>query len=234
MKRLSVLILVFAVAFAIFLVGPPFLSRLTFTPYPLMKVADVFDILTPLVLLPLYWLLFRMGQPKPVNISGMVIFFALAAFWAQGQGMHLSANSINHLLKGMENTDIYRLTHFYDEVLSHYLRDIGVVGLSTFLIVRSWQKPFAEGQGVLWSPILAGIIHGFTFFLVVIESGTAPLGVTFAVLAAVFGLVRGRKGVSQRPVAAFFFISYIVAALFFTGWGIYWRGLPQFSEVGLI
>lgn len=234
MKRLSILILVFAVAFAIFLVGPPFLSKLAFPPYPLMKVADVFDILTPLVLLALYWLLFRVGQPKPVNMSGMVVFFILAALWAQGQGMHLSANSIDHLLKGMENTDIYLLTHFYDEVLSHYLRDIGIVGLSAFLIMRSWKHPLPKSTESSGHTILAGLIHGFTFFLIVIESGTAPLGVTFAVLVAVFGLVWGRKGMSQRPVATFFFISYIVAALFFIGWGIYWQGLPQFSEVGLI
>ena len=49
-----------------------------------------------------------------------------------------------------------------------------------------------------------------------------------------FGLIWGRKGMSQRPVATFFFVSYLVATLFFIGWGIYWRGLPQFSEVGLI
>jgi hypothetical protein len=224
----------FAIAFALFLLGPPFLSKLTFQPYPLMTVADVFDILTPLVLLSLYWLLIRVGQPKPVNIAGMAIFFVLAALWAQGQGMHLSANSIDHLLKGMENTDIYRLTHFYDEVLSHYLRDIGIVGLSAFLIYRSRQNPFTERRVGLWSPILAGLIYGFTFFLVVIESGTAPLGVTFAVLAGVSGLIWGRKEMRQCPVATFFFISYIVAALFFIGWGIYWQGLPQFSEVGLI
>jgi hypothetical protein len=233
MKRLSLLMLMFAAAFAIFLVGPPFLSKMTFTPYPLMTVADVFDILTPLVLLPLYWLLLRLGQPKP-SIAGMVIFFILAAFWAQGQGMHLSANSIDHLLKGMENTDIYRLTHFYDEVLSHYLRDVGIVGLSAFLIIRSSWNHFADEQGVLWSPILAGVIYGFTFFLLVIESGTAPLGVTFAVLVAVLGLIWGRKNMSRKPVATFFIISYIVATLFFLGWGIYWQGLPQFSEVGLI
>ncbi len=81
MKRLSILILVFAVVFTIFLIGPPLLSKFTFAPYPLMKVADVFDIITPLVLLPLYWLMFRMGQPKPVNLTGMVVFFVLAAFF---------------------------------------------------------------------------------------------------------------------------------------------------------
>jgi len=233
MKRLSAIILLFSIAFFIFLIGPPLLNK-PFDPYLIMNVADVFDILTPLILLPLYWLLYRQCQPEPANMSGIVIFFIFAAFWAQGQGMHLSANSIGHLLYGMEATDIYKLTYFYDEVLSHYLWHFGIIGLSAFLIFRQWQNPFTEEQATLWPLILAGIIHGFTLFLIVIEAGTAPLGVTFAVLVVLFGLIWGRKKMGQQPLTTFFFISYTVATLFFIGWGIYWQGLPQLSEVGLI
>ncbi len=233
MKRLSIIILVFIIAFAVFFIGPPFLGK-PFAFYPLMKVADVFDVLTPLVLLPLYWLLFRMGQPKPIKLSRMVIFFIFAALWVQGQGMHLSANSIHHLVEGMEATDVYTLTYFYDEVLSHYIWHIGIMGLSAFIIYRHWQNPYADEPVPLWPILLAGVIHGFTLFLIVIEAGTAPLGVTFAFLAGLFGLIWGRRKIRQRPVATFFFISYSVATLFFAGWGIYWQGLPQFSEVGLL
>ncbi len=233
MKRLSALILVFAIAFAVFFVGPPFLGK-TFGPYPLMKVADVFDILTPLVLLPLYWLLYRVSQKKPISLSGMIVFFVFAAFWAEGQGMHLSANSIGHLLKGMENSDIYKLTNFYDEVLGHYLWHLGIVGLSAFLIFRQWQNPIIEEQTPLWPLVLAGVIHGFTFPLIVLEGRTVPLGVTFAVLAVLFGLIWGRKKMRKQPVATFFFVSYAVATLFFLGWGIYWGGLVEPSKVGFI
>jgi hypothetical protein len=233
MKRSSAIVLVFAVAFAVFFILPPFLGA-EFGPYPLMKVSDVFDLLTPLALLPLYWVLYRAGQKEPINLSGIIIFFVFAASWAAGQGMHLSANSISHLLKGMESSDIYKLTHFYDEVLSHYLWHTGIVGLSACIIYRQRRNPFSENNGWLWPVLLAGIIHGFTFFLIVIEAGTAPLGITFAVLAALFVLVRGHKKLGQQPVLMFFLISYIVAVLFFLGWGIYWQGLPQFSEVGII
>lgn len=233
MKRSSALILVFAIAFAVFFVGPPLLGK-PFGPYPLMETADVFDILTPLVLLPLYWLLYRMSQKEPINLSGIILFFILAAFWAEGQGMHLSANSIGHLLKGMENSDIYKLTYFYDEVLSHYLWHFGIVGLSAYLIFRQWQNPLLEEHTPRWPLVLAGVIHGFTIFLIVVEAGTAPLGVPFAILAVLLGLVWGRKRMRQQPLLTFFFISYAVATLFFIGWGIYWRGLPQFSEVGFI
>jgi len=127
MKRLPVLILTFAIAFLVFFFGPPLLGK-PFSPYPLMKIADVFDIFTPLVLLPLYWLLYRLGQKEPLKLPGIIAFFVFAAFWAEGQGMHLSANSIGHLLKGIESSDIYKLTYFYDEVLGHYLWHLGMVG----------------------------------------------------------------------------------------------------------
>jgi hypothetical protein len=233
MRRLSTLTLVFAVAFLIFFFGPPLLGK-PFGPYPLMKIADVFDIFTPLVLLPLYWLLYRMSQKEPVNLTGIIVFFVLAAFWAQGQGMHLSANSIGHLLKGMETSDIYKLAYFYDEVLGHYLWHFGIVGLSAVIIYRQWKNPFNGEKTPLWPVALAGVIHGFSFFSVVLEGGTAPLGVTFAVLAILFVLIWGRKKIAQQPLLTFFFLSYIVALLFFLGWGIYWQGLPQFSEVGII
>lgn len=232
MKRLPALILVFSIAFLVFFFGPPLLGK-PFSPYPLMAIADVFDILTPLVLLPLYWLLYRLNQKEPLKLSGIIAFFVFAAFWAEGQGMHLSANSIGHLLKGMENTDIYRLTYFYDEVLGHYLWHIGVVGLSAVIIYRQWQNPFTEKAPPLML-IIAGVIHGFSFFSIVLEGGTAPLGITFAVLVALFGLIWGRKQMSRQPLLTFFFISYVVALVFFIGWAIYWGGLPQFSEVGII
>ncbi|MFH1087172.1 MAG: hypothetical protein V1737_01135 [Chloroflexota bacterium] len=62
-------------------------------------------------------------------------------------------------------------------------------------------------EGKLARPvILARVIHGFTFFMIVIEGGTAPLCVTFAALAT----------------------------LVFAGRGAYWHGLPQLSELGCI
>jgi len=148
--------------------------------------------------------------------------------------MHLAANSIDHLLKGMEGSDIYNLTYFYDEVLSHYLWHFGIFGLSALVILRQWRNPFTEGQAISRLPILAGVIHGFTLFIIVIEARTAPLGVTFAILVTMLGLIWGRKRFSQRPMLLFFFVTCIVATVFFAGWGVYWHGLPEFSKVGII
>ncbi len=97
MKRTAVLVLIFALAFAIFFIGPAFLDQ-QFAFYSLMKNGDVLDLLTPLVLIPLYWLLFRSVEKENRCWCGMLAFVILAALWAEGQGMHLTANSICHLM----------------------------------------------------------------------------------------------------------------------------------------
>jgi hypothetical protein len=99
MKNMPAFALIFALAFMIFFIAPAFLS-FAFPAYPLMRTGDAFDLLTPLVLLPLYWgLLQRVSnfQPHRRQILGFVF---LAALWELGQGMHLSANSIGHQLAG--------------------------------------------------------------------------------------------------------------------------------------
>lgn len=233
MNRLSRLALLFSIFFAVLLISPAFLSK-QFGLYPLMKTGDIIDILTPLILIPLYWLLYQLGQDKAPSLSESVVFLVLVAFWVEGQGMHLSANSIGHLLMEMTGSDASVLTHFYDEVLSHYLWHFGVIGLSALLIFRQWQNPFIGERAALGLESLAGIIHGFTFFLIVVEARTAPLGLPFAVLVTSFGLVWGRKKLRQQPLLAFFCVTYLVATILFAGWALYWGGLPEFSKVGII
>jgi len=233
MKRLSILILVFSISFAVFFMVPPFLNR-QFGPYPLMKIADVFDLFTPFVLILLYWLLFRLDGKSAPSLSENLVFLIFAVFWVAGQGMHLTANSIGHLLKGMENSAVFNLTDFYDEVLGHYLWHFGVVGLSALLVYRQWRNPFTEARAVTWAVILAGVIYGFTYFAIIIEGATTPLGVPFSVLMVLFGLIWGRKKLKIQPLLFFFLIAYFLAVVLFLGWGIYWHGLPEFSKVGII
>jgi len=233
MKRTPILILIFSLVFLVFFIGPPFLGQ-QFALFPLMKNGDVLDILTPLVLIPLYWLLFRSVEKESRCWCGVLAFVVLAALWAEGQGMHLSANSIGHLVEKMKGTEAYALTYFYDEILSHYIWHLGIVGLSALLIFLSWRSQVAEKPALLWLIILSGIIHGFSLFMIVIEGGTAPIGISFSVLATVFGLVWGRKKLRQQPLLLFFTVSYAIATVLFAGWGIYWGGLPQFSELGII
>ena len=133
-------------------------------------------------LLPLYWLLFVNCCDEPPSQPETLVFIVLCGLWAMGQGMHLVANSIGHLLA--KGGDVYTLTYFYDEVLSHYLWHLGIVGLAVLLLARAWRCPYAGESGYAWPVILAGIIHGLTLFIVFIEAGTAPLGIAFSLIVA--------------------------------------------------
>ena len=233
MRRLARLTLIFAVAFAVLIIAPAFLSD-SFVLYPLIKDGDVLDLFTPLVLIPLYWLLFQIHERCPPSQKETLIFLIFAVFWVQGQGMHLAANSIGHLTKAYSGSNIEQLTGFYDETLSHYIWHLGLVGLSALLIYRQWHHPFTKHRSKLKLEVIAGVVHGFNYFIDVVESATGILGVPFAAGVVLFVLVWGRQHIRQQPILAFFFVSYGIACLFFLSWGLYWGGLPEFSRVGII
>lgn len=233
MKRLSLLILVFSIFFALFLISPGLLN-IPFGPYPSMQVADVFDLLTPIVLIPIYYLLLYYGSAEKPDLRTTIIFLVFVAIWVEGQGMHLAANSIGHFLEYGDGSLLSQITYFYDEILSHFLWNFGIIALSAQLIYRNWQYPFSDGAGRLIWVVLAGIIYGFTFFASGIEGGTILLSIPFAILAALFCLITGWGNYKIGPVNTFFLTGYGLAALAFTIWGIYWGSYPQFSELGWI
>jgi hypothetical protein len=240
MKRLSLLTLAFAVLSLVFFLLLVFL-RIPFPLYPLMSWQDALDILTPLALIPLYWLLFKIAAGKGPILWEEIAFMLLAALWVEGQGMHLAANSINNLIENLaerevidiQQTYIYQLTYFYDEYLSHYLWHLGVVGLAALLVYRDWKRPDAI-LTLWWAAILAGLLYGFTLFCIFLEGQTLALGLPFVLIITLFGVIWGRKHLGRKPLLAFFFISCLVAALMLVGWGLYWGGFPQFTDVGLI
>ena len=233
MRRLSLLILFFSIAFAVFVMGPPFLGY-TFSPYPLMEIADIFDLFTPLVLIPLYWMLFRVNGSGDDSLKENLVFMVFTACWVLGKGIQLTANSIGHLTVNMAGSDVYNLTYYYDEVLGHYLWHFGVIGLSALLIYRQWKNPLPEGRGLTWKNILAGIIYGFTFFAMVVEGQTTLMGVPFAVLVVICCFILWRNKINRQPLLSLFLVGYLVAVILFAVWGIWQHGLPEFTEVGII
>lgn len=175
MNRVSLLTLLFAIFSLIFLLLLVFL-RIEFQPYPLISYQDAIDLLTPLVLIPIYWLLFKYDSGEGSSLSEEIAFLVLATFWIEGHGIHLGANSINNIIGSLlkngvvdiTSTDIYTLTYFFDEYLSHYLWHIGILGLTALLIYREWHHPI-DKTTTWWATILAGVIYGFTFFCIFLE-----------------------------------------------------------------
>ena len=233
MKKLSNLILIFAIALAFFILAPAFLNQ-PFTPNPHLKLADVLDLFTPLVIIPLYFLLLYYGANQTPRLKSIIIFLVFAVLWVEGQAMHLSANSIGHWLADFTGDQVYEVTYFYDEVLSHYIWHLGVAALSAQLIYNSWKYLFKDRSSGLIIESLAGIIYGLTIFIIGIEGGTVPLLFPFSVLAAITALILGWGKFKQIPVLTFFLVGYALAALIFAGWGVYWGSFPQFSHLGWI
>jgi hypothetical protein len=166
---------------------------------------------------------------------------ALAAVWVEGQGMHLAANSIDNLIENLAGrqvvdllgTDIYRLTYFLDEDLSHILWHIGIIGLAVLLMYRDGRRPSGIATA-WWAIIVGGVIYGFTLFCIFLEGQTVALGLPFVSIVTLLGLIWWRKRLADRPVLAFFFVTCVVATTLFLGWVSYWGGFPEFSEVGLL
>jgi hypothetical protein len=242
MKQSSRWIVLFSLAFAFLFISPALFNQ-QFSLYPLMKVGDVIDLFTPIVLIPLYWLLYQTDREKPVPFLEMLLFIGLAAVWIEGQGSHLVANSIGHLLKTQTGSDAYALTHFYDEVLSHYLWHGGIFGMMILLLWKQWKTPLQSVDTSLWINVSAGVLHGLTYFIIVDEAVTWLLGLPVALGIVVFTLVRGRNKLREQPLLTFFFVTCLVALVLFVGWAIYWQfhggcvsPLPEFSDpcVGMI
>jgi hypothetical protein len=220
MTSRSSVILVFAIAFAAFFSLPAILGQ-PFPPYPLMHWGDVVDLFTPLVLIPLYWLLLRDASGGAVGAVATVVFLLLAALWVEGQGMHLSANSISNLL-GAGTTDVHELVYFYDEVLSHYIWHFAIIGLSVLPLVFAGRAVVVAGASVRWAAIVpASILYGLTYFLAVAEGQTVPLGLPAAALIVLWLLLGKRRLARSDNLVAFFLVGYGLAVVVFTGWYLY-------------
>jgi hypothetical protein len=229
----SLVFLLFALAFAFFASAPAILFN-QFPPYELLKWGDIFDLLTPVILIPLYWLQFRFDRERKSSLTVEMLFLAIAALWIVGHGMHLAANAIGHLLGDLQSTAAYALTYFLDEGLSHWLWHIGIMGMATLLLWWNWWFKSAETTLKTILTTLAGLIFGFMFSIVIVEGGTVFMGLPFAIIITLTMLIWGRADLRQRPQLLFTLIAFGVALLAFTGWGLYWGGFPELSEVGII
>jgi hypothetical protein len=168
--------------------------------------------------------MFRAVGQGEVALADEIAFMVMAAFWAVGQGMHLSANSINNLIGNLAtggvldltSTDIYTLTYFYDEYLSHFLWHVGVLGLAALIIYVGWRQPDSEKTN-WWLVIPAGVLYGFTFGIFI--DGTPahrPLAA-----AVILPCLSGAIKLAQRPILAFFLCVLSLMLLLFIGWGPY-------------
>jgi hypothetical protein len=137
--------------------------------------------------------------------------------YTQGHGIHLAANSIG-------NVDPGETAHLWDETVGHYIWYTGLIGVVAALALALATQPASRSA---WRLPLA-LVFGFTIFTNSVEGGTALLGLASGVVFVAWG-VRARGRLPELLVP-----TYAVTVTSLVAWGAYWRGFPQFSDLGWI
>ena len=234
--QLPAALLAYAIALATFLLVPPYLKA-SVGPPQAFTLQEAADLLTPLVVIPLAWLVLDLAGG--LGRRGLVAFLVVAALWIEGQGIHLAANAIGDAFPHDTVEAFYRtvpgdLDLWLDEVLSHWMWHAAWVALSILVLAAATRGSVALPDRTSVTAVVAGLVHGATFFLVTVEGATTLLGIPASVLILAWCLLAGRRGLLRQPVVTFFLVSAVVTLLGYVVWGALndWT-LPEFSKVGL-
>ena len=149
-----------------------------------------------------------------------VLLAVAGVVFTQGHGLHLAANSVGNVAPG-------RTEHLWDEVVGHYIWYTGLA-LLVFAVARELApRPLPSGKA-WWFGILGAAALGVTIFDNLDEGGVVPAG---SLMVAAFIAYGWRF---RRTSGLLLVIAYGVTALALAGWGVYWGGWPQFSQLGWI
>lgn len=210
---------------------------------------DALDFLTPFAVIFLVYFLFKRIiklSPKQNPQYKLREFFLKALFavgfilYINGHGLHLSSNAISRVIEnsGMKGTEIFKSAYLFDEVISHYMWDTGVIFISFGLIFGAAALPSLSIDRKNTVFLFSGAaFYGFTFTVNGIEGQVVPLMLPAAVLGFFLSLgllLKEKKKSSVNPVHLFFLGGYFLSTALFAYWGIAHAGFPEFSALGWI
>jgi hypothetical protein len=162
-----------------------------------------------------------------------------------GHGVHLAANSINDMISHAGLGDPTGLVDWWDEHVGHDLIDAGSLGLCVGLTSLERSVPqtpwiLGAGGGARIFFLLGALSYGFIYFASSVEGQTVIFLLPFAGLYLLWALLSGHGGARRRTggggttVRSFYAVAFVVAGALFAIWGIWHRGFPEFSSVGMI
>ena len=146
-----------------------------------------------------------------------LVLGAAAIAYTQGHGIHLAANSVANV----EPSDV---AHLWDEVVGHYVWYAGLAGIVAALALALGHLPRPDSR--LRHPL--GLVFGLTVFTNSVEGGTPWLGILTSAAFLAWALPR------RERAAGLLIVPYAVALIALAAWGAYWRGFPQFTELGWV
>ena len=234
--RLPLALLAYALTLAVFLVVPPFLKTSVGPPAG-FTLQEAVDLLTPIVAIPLAWLVVELAGG--VGRLGTLAFLVLAAAWIEGQAIHLAANAIGDAV-GPGGAEAFYATvpgdldHWLDEVLGHRLWHGAWVGIALLQLAVGRRAVAGPGRVGMRIAAVAGLVIGATLFLVTVEGTTTSLGIPGSVALLAWAIVELRRGPAGRPVVAFSLVGAATTLAGYAAWATLNGGaLPEFSKVGL-
>lgn len=237
----------FSFLLAFFHILPPFLTSFFLWP---LSWGDALDFLTPFVIIPSAFLIYSRlrtislsasaqgSSTRTLNIAGKTVLAVGFLCYAEGHGLHLSANSLARLLQDARESEIFKATYLYDEVISHFIWIAGLCLISLSLILLGFRLSLPS---LSWKKIVllsaGAAFYGFTFTVEAVEGQTVVLAFPAAaagLLLSIFLYLRRRKQRVENFLLLFFVIAYFLSVALFIYWGLSRSGFPQFSELGWI
>jgi hypothetical protein len=240
-NNVSEWLLLYGFTFAFFGIMPALVPGMWKSP---ITKGDALDFLTPLAVMSVALILFHKmktrwlneGHSRGIKTAAMISFAAGVIFYVEGHGVHLPSNSLARLME--PKTAIYKAAYLYDEILSHYIWDGGVILISAGLIILASRISFPPLSIANYLFIgLGAASYGFTFTCNGIEGQTFPLTFPAAVIGMTVALVlylKNKKTGRPNPVLLFFLFGYLIGVILFAYWGISHPGFPEFSAIGWI
>ena len=208
---------------------------------------DSLDFLTPLVVIPLAYLLFyharRMLRSsndlgREQSLWAKIILGFGFLLYVDGHGLHLSSNSIARILQNMRGSELFNATYLFDEIISHFMWDAGMFLISIGLMLIALRLSFESlSKSSLAFILIGATFYGFNFTVNGIEGQTVILTFPAAFVGSLLSFIlywKARRKGLYNPVYIFFAIAYFLSAVLFAYWGLTRSGFPQFSELGLI
>lgn len=179
------------------------------------RVADWLDLLVPWAIVGCAAVVMAAGRPRH---AAWWVFGAGGLLFVEGHGIHLAANSVANKQGGST-------AYLWDEVVGHHLLFTGLA-IMLFAVLLALGDCAIRVNAFGW--VLSGGV-GVALFNSWVEGQSAALGL---LICGAF-LTTGWRRRSQPP-ARIALVTFTLAALLLIGWGAYWQGFPEFSELGWI